>query len=124
MRYDVFSFNIYGPGSNTDSKGKSLFHANFVARLLNDIFGIQVRSGCSCAGPYGVFLLEIPEKKAVEIVGELLRGYKDVKPGWVRLDTFFTFEKYEIDYIVESLTYIAMYAEKIARFYQADPNSG
>lgn len=59
-RYDVFSFNVYGPGSNTDAQGKSLFHPNFVARVLNDVFGIQVRSGCSCAGPYGVLLLEIP----------------------------------------------------------------
>ncbi|EGR31066.1 hypothetical protein IMG5_117910 [Ichthyophthirius multifiliis] len=124
IRYDVFSFNIYGPGTNTDSQGKSLFHPNYVARLLNDIFGIQVRSGCSCAGPYGVLLLGIPEKKATEIVGELLQGYEDVKPGWVRLDTFFSFEKYEIDYIVEAIKSIAMWGEKLQRFYELDQNTG
>ena len=29
-----------------------LLHANFVAALLSDLFGIQARSGCFCAGPY------------------------------------------------------------------------
>ncbi|KAL4488017.1 hypothetical protein ABPG72_009355 [Tetrahymena utriculariae] len=118
IRYDVFSFNIYGPGTTTDAYGKSLFHPNFVARILNDVFGIQVRSGCSCAGPYGVLLLGIPQKKAVEIVGEMLNGYEDVKPGWVRVDTFFSFDKYELDYIIEAIRLIAIYGERIMRFYE------
>lgn len=29
-----------------------LLHHNFVCALLNDLFGIQARGGCSCAGPY------------------------------------------------------------------------
>ncbi|MCH8112691.1 MAG: aminotransferase class V-fold PLP-dependent enzyme, partial [Proteobacteria bacterium] len=36
-------------------------HHNFVVALLNDIFGIQARGGCSCAGPYGHRLLGIGE---------------------------------------------------------------
>ena len=27
-------------------------HARFVAAVLSDLFGIQARSGCFCAGPY------------------------------------------------------------------------
>ena len=34
-------------------------HHNFVVALLNDLFGIQSRGGCSCAGPYGHRLLGI-----------------------------------------------------------------
>ncbi|WP_036642821.1 aminotransferase class V-fold PLP-dependent enzyme, partial [Paenibacillus durus] len=34
-------------------------HYNLVVRLLNDRFGIQARGGCSCAGPYGHYLLSI-----------------------------------------------------------------
>lgn len=45
-RLAIFSFLVYVP-----SLGKYLHH-NFVCSLLNDLFGIQVRSGCSCAGPY------------------------------------------------------------------------
>ena len=25
---------------------------NFISSILNDVFGIQVRGGCVCAGPY------------------------------------------------------------------------
>jgi len=48
----------------SDISGLSLFHPNFVSRVINDVFGIQVRSGCSCAGPFGVKLLGIPQKVA------------------------------------------------------------
>ncbi len=32
-------------------------HSNFVSSILNDLFGIQSRSGCMCAGPYAQYLL-------------------------------------------------------------------
>ena len=38
-------------------------HHNYVCALLNDVFGIQARGGCACAGPYAqvpaVFELKI-----------------------------------------------------------------
>lgn len=34
-------------------------HYNLIVKLLNDRFGIQVRGGCSCAGTYGHFLLNV-----------------------------------------------------------------
>jgi selenocysteine lyase/cysteine desulfurase len=45
-RLAIFSFLIYVPAF------KKYLHHNFICVLLNDLFGIQVRSGCSCAGPY------------------------------------------------------------------------
>src|SRR5664279_5281577 len=36
-------------------------HHNFVVAVLNDLFGIQARGGCSCAGPYGHRLLGIDQ---------------------------------------------------------------
>src|ERR1035437_664034 len=59
--------NIYVLG-NVDAKRMSIvsirichgdfwLHHNFVVSLLNDLFGIQARGGCSCAGPYGHRLL-------------------------------------------------------------------
>ena len=41
-----------------DGSGHHLHH-NFVVAVLNDLFGIQSRGGCSCAGPYGHRLLGI-----------------------------------------------------------------
>lgn len=46
-------------------KGLYLHH-NFVVALLNDLFGIQARGGCACAGPYGQALLGINTSLARE----------------------------------------------------------
>ena len=45
-RLPIFSFLIVHQHT-----GKYL-HYGFVCALLNDLFGIQTRGGCSCAGPY------------------------------------------------------------------------
>ena len=34
-------------------------HYDLIIKLLNDRFGIQMRGGCSCAGTYGHFLLNV-----------------------------------------------------------------
>ena len=39
-RFGVFSFNIVGPGSLSDHLGNSMFHPHFVAKVMNDFFGI------------------------------------------------------------------------------------
>lgn len=64
-----------------------------------------------------MLLLGIPEKKANEIVGSMLLGNEDLKPGWVRLDTFFTLEKYEIDYLLTAIKLISLYGERLLRYY-------
>ncbi len=60
-------------------------HHNFAVALLNDFFGIQVRGGCMCAGPYGHELLHIDERVSVAIRDQLEAGHGGVKPGWVRV---------------------------------------
>ncbi|MCC6832981.1 MAG: aminotransferase class V-fold PLP-dependent enzyme, partial [Thermoleophilia bacterium] len=46
-------------------------HHNFVVALLNDLFGIQSRGGCSCAGPYGHRLLGIDIETSREFEREI-----------------------------------------------------
>ncbi len=60
-------------------------HHNLVTRLLNDRFGIQVRGGCSCAGTYGHFLLNVDFKLSNEITRMIDAGDLSMKPGWIRL---------------------------------------
>ena len=43
-------------------------HHNYVVALLSDLFGIQSRGGCSCAGPYGHRLLRIGLDQARGVV--------------------------------------------------------
>ena len=45
-RLPIFSMLI-----RHEDSGKFLHH-NFVSVLLNDLYGIQARGGCACAGPY------------------------------------------------------------------------
>ena len=47
-RLPIFSFLVYHGQSG------SFLHHNYVSTLLNDLFGIQARGGCACAGPYAM----------------------------------------------------------------------
>lgn len=51
-RLPIISFVVF-------HKSGRLLHYNFVCKLLNDLFGIQTRGGCVCAGIYGQHLLGI-----------------------------------------------------------------
>jgi selenocysteine lyase/cysteine desulfurase len=66
--------------------GDAYLHHNFVVALLNDLFGIQARGGCSCAGPYGHRLLGIDLATSKEFEREIVRGCEGIKPGWVRVN--------------------------------------
>lgn len=58
----IFSFIVYPSGG--DSEAKHL-HCHFTSRLLNDLFGIQARGGCACAGPYGHLLLGVSQEQSL-----------------------------------------------------------
>ncbi|KAJ6366325.1 hypothetical protein OIU77_002829 [Salix suchowensis] len=49
---DVNDGVLYMWRETGSSRDKPL-HGPFIAALLNDLFGIQARGGCACAGPYG-----------------------------------------------------------------------
>ena len=51
--------------------GERFLHHNYVVALLNDLFGIQARGGCSCAGPYGHRLLgiDLDTSNLIEVAG-------------------------------------------------------
>ena len=67
-RISIVSFNL------KDHRGKYL-HPKFVTTLLNDLFGVQSRAGCSCAGPYGHRLLDIGFEKSEQYRKWIVKGY-------------------------------------------------
>ena len=71
--------------------------------MLNDRFGIQTRGGCSCAGTYGHFLLNVDQKSSKDITNKINEGDLTIKPGWVRLSLHPTMTDSEIFYILESI---------------------
>ncbi|ETN76473.1 aminotransferase, class V [Necator americanus] len=64
-RLSVFSFLV------KDVPSGLFFHHNYIAALLNDLFGIQSRAGCMCAGPYAQYLMGIDEQLAMEYLEAL-----------------------------------------------------
>jgi selenocysteine lyase/cysteine desulfurase len=70
------------------------------ARVLSDRYGIQVRGGCACAGPYGHRLLGIGAAESERLRGDLVSGRSDRKPGWVRLNFSYAMDEATVLYIV------------------------
>lgn len=81
-------------------------HFNLLVQLLNDLYGIQVRGGCACAGTYGHFLLEVSYEKSQEITEKISHGDLSAKPGWVRWSLHPTMTNHEIKTFTDALRYI------------------
>jgi selenocysteine lyase/cysteine desulfurase len=81
-------------------------HHNLVTRLLNDRFGIQVRGGCSCAGTYGHFLLDVDFSMSKEITDKIDAGDLSMKPGWIRLSLHPTMTDDELLFICDAINQI------------------
>ncbi len=78
-------------------------HYNLIVNLLNDRFGIQVRSGCFCAGTYGHYLLNIDHDHSKSITDKIDTGLFCDKPGWVRLSIHPILNNSEIDFIIDAI---------------------
>ncbi|WP_347174451.1 aminotransferase class V-fold PLP-dependent enzyme [Polaribacter uvawellassae] len=78
-------------------------HFNLIVKLLNDRFGIQTRGGCSCAGTYGHFLLNVDQQRSNAIKKQIIEGCSVEKPGWVRLSIHPTITDKEVDFICDAL---------------------
>jgi len=78
-------------------------HHNLFTSLLNDHFGIQVRGGCSCAGTYGHFLLNVDIKMSKEITDKIDAGDLSMKPGWIRLSLHPTMTNEELLFITNAI---------------------
>ena len=76
---------------------------NLVVRLLNDRYGIQVRGGCSCAGTYGHYLLEVSYERSREITEKINHGDLSEKPGWVRWSLHPTTTDEEVIFFIDSM---------------------
>jgi selenocysteine lyase/cysteine desulfurase len=95
-------------------------HYNLVASLLNDRYGIQVRSGCSCAGTYGHYLLNLTREVSEAIKTRVLGGDMSLKPGWVRLSLHPTMTDGELAYITAAISDVAKHGFEWAKDYNYD----
>jgi selenocysteine lyase/cysteine desulfurase len=98
-------------------------HHGFVTALLNDMFGIQVRGGCSCAGPYGHQLLSINKTESERIQQAMAKGEKLVKPGWVRFNLNYFLDNAEAEFILDAIDFVAKHGTTLLPYYAYDQGS-
>ncbi|HSN44061.1 MAG TPA: aminotransferase class V-fold PLP-dependent enzyme [Propionibacteriaceae bacterium] len=116
-RLSIVSFVIKTPS------GQWLHH-NFVVSLLNDLFGIQTRGGCSCAGPYGHRLLGIDLERSQRFAAQIATGCEGIKPGWVRVNFNYFLDDEVADYIIEAVRLVAQEGWKLLGDYSFDVDTG
>jgi len=104
--------------------GDRHLHHNYVVALLDDLFGIQSRGGCSCAGPYGHRLLGIDLDTSHEFAREVARGCEGIKPGWVRVNFNYFISEAVFDYLLQAVHLIADEGWKLLPLYRFDPAAG
>ncbi|KAM3290321.1 hypothetical protein P3S67_018610 [Capsicum chacoense] len=108
----------------TGNKKDKPLHGPFVAKLLNDLFGIQARGGCACAGPYGHVLLKVDEPHSLSFKDAIEMGYSGVKPGWTRVSFPYYMSKEEFEFILAALEFIAIYGQRFLPMYHFNWKSG
>jgi len=116
-RVGIISFNI------KDSSGKYLHH-KFLTALLNDLFGIQSRAGCSCAGPYGHRLLDIDEDTSDRYRSAVQQGHCGLKPGWCRVGLHWVMDDAEAGYVIDAVHFLAREGRQFLGLYEFELATG
>jgi hypothetical protein len=116
-RLAIVSFTVRAPSGR-------LLHHNYVVALLNDLFGIQARGGCSCAGPYGHRLLGIDEPHSHKFQDAISGGCNGLKPGWTRINLNYFLTDPVADYLIEAIDLLGHDGWRLLEDYRFDPTTG
>ena len=116
-RLGIVSFNI------VDWVG-GVLHPRFVTVLLDDLFGIQSRAGCSCAGPYGHRLLDIGPDQSERLRACSRDGLHGFKPGWARVGFHYSMDDAEADFVADAVLFVAEHGARFMPLYAFDVASG
>ena len=95
-------------------------HQQLVTRMLSDLYGIQARGGCACAGPYVHQLLGIGSVESEAMRRAILRGDEIEKPGFVRLNLCWAAPEPEIDAILDAIAELPTVADSQQTNYSCD----
>ncbi|TVU01569.1 hypothetical protein EJB05_52941, partial [Eragrostis curvula] len=141
-RLPVLSFVVYPPPTHDGSSSKAepesqddmdshqgrprrlQLHCRFVTKLLNDLFGVQARAGCACAGPYGHRLLGITPAHAKAIKSAVEQGYHGVRPGWTRVSLAYYTSMQEAEFVLGAVDFVASFGHWFLPLYSFDWKTG
>jgi len=121
----AFGDDLTGRGSvRLLARGRRVMHWAFVAAVLADLFGIQCRGGCLCAGPYGLRLLSLNEEDACVLEGRLLDLEELMRPGVVRVSIPYHTPAHVVRFIVGAVEFVATHAGDLLPLYAGRPDTG
>ncbi|OEL17606.1 hypothetical protein BAE44_0021375 [Dichanthelium oligosanthes] len=131
-RLPVLPFVVYPPHDEAELEGgdteqtppRLQLHCRFVTKLLNDLFGVQARAGCACAGPYGHRLLGISPARAKAIRSAVEQGYHGVRPGWTRVSLAYYTSMQEAEFVLDSVDFVASFGHRFLPLYAFDWKTG
>ena len=103
---------------------RGMLHPHFAVSVLNDLFGIQARGGCFCAGPYLQRLHDIDDATVRAMESEVLTGHEGVKLGWFRVNFNYFVSDAVVDYIVDAVHLVADHGARLLPLYRFDPFTG
>lgn len=116
VRLPTFSFLV--------KHNDRVLHQHFVSGLMNDLFAIQTRSGCACAGPQGHILLGLDEEISKNIWTALSWGFSAFRPGWCRLNVHYTMTEEEVQYMEQVLRFIGWFSHLFLPEYLLNLRTG
>jgi selenocysteine lyase/cysteine desulfurase len=99
-------------------------HAGFVVAALSDLFGIQTRSGCFCAGPYIHRAFPIDADWSRRMHAEVAKGRLGAKLALTRLSFPYYTSEAAFAYVLEAVHLLADEGWKLLPRYRFDPDSG
>ncbi|KAF9194640.1 hypothetical protein BGZ51_008571 [Haplosporangium sp. Z 767] len=157
-RVAVFSLTIAVPRllryGHQDQEQPLQIHYGLLSTIMNDFFGVEMRGGCMCAGPYASQLLRIsPAREAAFwklMMGEATDGddvvmdkinnndeqlcktnihqqhlhFKGFKPGFVRFSFSYFARDKDVDFVIQSLEWMAEHGYLLIPLYKLDAQSG
>jgi len=124
------SFIVYAapfcqlPSPNSAALSGQILPPQFVSSLLNDLFGIQTRHGCLCAGPYSHSLLGITQDNSQQLLDHLYQKHEDQRPGVTRVSLHYSMPIYVIEYILKAILWVATHGTKLLPLYKCVTSSG
>ena len=104
--------------------GSRFLHHNFVCALLNDLFGIQSRGGCQCAGPFSQQLLGLTAQANAELEASLLEKHEVLRPGYSRFSLPYWVPQHEHDYVLDAVVFVALHGAKFLPLYRYNHRTG
>ena len=101
-----------------------ILHPFFVTSLLNDLFGIQTRSGCSCASMYGQKILGIDLALSRRYKEALYEGHELLRMGYTRLNFNYFQSEEDIEYVLAAIEFVCKFGWMFLPSYKFDVDLG